>query len=40
MLLENPAKMNQLAGHEPELVPAERVLEYAARKSSKDEPTE
>ncbi|KAF7828301.1 methyl-CpG-binding domain-containing protein 13-like isoform X1 [Senna tora] len=31
---------NRLAGHEPELVPALRALEYSSRKSRKDKPTE
>ncbi|KAF7810249.1 methyl-CpG-binding domain-containing protein 13-like [Senna tora] len=38
--LSLPRRLSKrLAGHEPEVAPAERALEYAARKSCKDEPT-
>ncbi|KAI4315389.1 hypothetical protein L6164_028204 [Bauhinia variegata] len=38
--LRLPRRLSKrLAGHEPELVPAERPLEYAGRKSYKDIPT-
>ncbi|KAI4326986.1 hypothetical protein L6164_019495 [Bauhinia variegata] len=38
--LKLPRRLSKrLAGHEPELVPAERPLEYATRKSHKDEAT-